>query len=45
MEVQPEYGIHFITVGGKYISIREDYIEREVNNTNSLRVSMLHTKT
>jgi hypothetical protein len=25
MEVQPGIGIHFITVGGRYISIKEDY--------------------
>jgi hypothetical protein len=28
MEIQKEYGIHFITVNGKYISIKEDYIEK-----------------
>jgi hypothetical protein len=28
MEMQMEYGIHFITVGGKYLCIKEDYQER-----------------
>ena len=28
--MQEGYGIHFITVNGKYIAIKEDYFEKQV---------------
>ena len=36
MEMQEEYGLHFITVNGKYICIKEDYIDWQLNSEKML---------
>lgn len=42
MEMQFEYGIHFISVSGKYLCFREDYIEKKGKGEEDQYFTFLH---